>query len=108
MTSQETAEKAIEILADKKAIDIKSYDIRDKPGAFADFAIVATANSQPHLKALAGAAQSEMRKIGGGLSRISGDSESAWIVVDFGDVMAHIFLSNAREYYEIERLWIKG
>jgi ribosome-associated protein len=38
-------------------------------------------------------------------ARVSGDAESAWIVVDFGDVIAHIFLPEAREYYDIEELW---
>ena len=105
MTAQETTDKTLEILADKKAMNVKTYDLRSRPGAPAEFAIVATANSSPHLKALPGAVQREMRKLGGGASRSSGDSESAWIVVDFGDVMTHIFLADAREYYEIEKLW---
>ena len=107
MTTQETTEKILEIIADKKALNVKIHDLRERPGAPADFAIVATANSSPHLKALSGAVQREMRKLGGGASRTSGDSESAWIVVDFGDVMAHFFLADAREYYELEKIWTR-
>ena len=105
MTAEETTDKITHILADKKAADIKSYDLRGRVNAFTDFTIVATANSPPHLKALASAVEREMRKAGSGAARTSGDSESAWIVVDYGDVMAHLFLDDAREYYEIEKLW---
>ena len=105
MTAQQTTEKIAEILADKKALDIKTYDLRDKPNALADYMLAATANSPPHLKALSAAIQREMRKLGYATVRSSGDSDSAWIVVDYGDVMAHLFLAESREYYEIETLW---
>jgi len=105
MTAQETTEKIAHILEEKKARDVKSYDLRSKPNAFTDFTLAATATSPPHLKALASAVEREMRKAGSGAARTSGDSESAWIVVDYGDVMAHLFLDDAREYYEIEKLW---
>ena len=105
MTSEQSTEKISNILADKKATDIKTYDLRVRQNAITDFTVVATASSPPHLKALAGAVEREMRKAGGGTARTSGDSESAWIVVDYGDVMAHIFLDESRDYYEIEKLW---
>ena len=105
MTAEETTDKISHILSDKKAADIKTYDLRGRVNAFTDFTLVATANSPPHLKALAGAVLREMRKAGGGAARTSGDSESAWIVIDYGDVMAHLFLDESREYYEIEALW---
>jgi len=105
MTAEVTVEKIAYILGEKKALDVKSYDLRGRVSAFTDFTLVATANSGPHLKALAGAVLREMRKAGGGTARTSGDSESAWIIIDYGDVMAHLFLDEAREYYEIEKLW---
>ena len=105
MTSEETKQKIAAVLADKKADDIKTYDLRAKPNALADVTLVATAKSPPHLKALAASVQNEMRKSGAASARTSGDHESAWIVIDYGDVMAHIFTDEAREYYEIEKLW---
>ncbi len=73
----------------------------------ADIIIVASGNSSPHLKALAGTVQREMKKGGDNSVRVSGDSESAWIVVDLYDVIVHLFLPDAREYYDIESLWQK-
>ena len=107
MTTEDTVTKISSVLSDKKALDIKTYDLRGKPNAFTDFTLVATANSAPHLKALATSVARDMRKVGATHARISGDSESAWIIIDFGDVMTHIFLKEAREYYEIEELWVK-
>ena len=108
MTASETIEKISSVLADKKALDIKTYDLRAKTNALVDFTLAATATSPPHLKALAGAVHREMRTAGATAARTSGDHESAWIVLDYGDVMAHIFLADAREYYEIEKLWAPG
>ena len=105
MTSEQTLAQISAVLADKKALDIKTYDLRAKPNALVDFTLAATANSTPHLKALAASVLREMRKTGATAVRTSGDHESAWIVIDSGDVMAHIFLADAREYYEIEKLW---
>ena len=105
MTSTQTAEKIAEILADKKALDIKTYDLQGRPNALADYMLAATANSPPHLKALSASIQREMRKLGFATVRSSGDSDSAWIVIDYGDVMAHLFIAESREYYEIETLW---
>ncbi len=73
----------------------------------ADIIIVASGNSSPHLKALAGNVQRELKKAGDNSVRVSGDSESAWIVLDLYDVIVHLFLPDAREYYDIESLWQK-
>lgn len=68
---------------------------------------MASGTSTPHLKALAGTLQSELKKSGESTVRVSGDSESAWILLDLYDVMIHLFLPEAREYYAIESLWQK-
>jgi len=74
-----------------------------------DFVVVASATSPPHLKALHGEITRQLRQTHGKLEyRQAGDESSAWIVLDFFDVIVHLFLPEAREYYDIEGLWDKG
>jgi len=80
------------------------FDVRER-STLTDFVVVASGTSTPHLKSLAGSLQRELKKVGEGSVRVSGDSESAWIVLDLYDVIVHLFLPEAREYYAIESLW---
>lgn len=98
MTAEERAKELAEKLADAKAIDVKTYDVRGKSG-FTDFFVVATGAAAPHLKALV----RTMPKA----YRVSGDPESGWIVADYVDVVVHVFSAEARAYYALERLWEK-
>ena len=75
----------------------------------ADFAVIASGTSGPHLKALQTEVLRQLReKASAACHRASGDPESAWIVMDYFDVVIHLFLPEAREYYDIEGLWSKG
>lgn len=94
------------ILEDRKAEDIKVFDVAGK-STLTDMIVIASCTSSPHLKALSGTIQREMKKAGEKSIRVSGDPESAWIVVDLYDVIVHLFLPSAREYYDIESLWRK-
>ena len=96
MTAEERAKELAEKLADAKAIDVKTYDVRGKSG-FTDFFVVATGAAAPHLKALV----RTMPKA----YRVSGDPESGWIVADYVDVVVHVFSAEARAYYALEKLW---
>ena len=91
-------------LADKKAVDVKAYDVRGISG-FADAFVVATGTAAPHLKALVGGTQAAMKEAGIGTYRTSGDPQSGWIVVDYVDVVVHVFSPEARAYYALEKLW---
>ena len=106
INAQEISKKIVGILEDKKGEDIQVFDVKGK-STLTDVIIVVSGNSGPHLKALAGAVQREMKDIGDSGGRISGDAESAWIVLDLYDVIVHVFLPEAREYYDIEALWRK-
>ena len=75
--------------------------------SLADAIVVATCTSSPHLRAVAGAIVREMKQAGEKSVRSSGDPESAWIVVDLFDVIVHLFLPEARAYYDLESLWRK-
>lgn len=97
-------EAAVGALEEKKAENVRTYDVRGR-SSVTDSAVAASATSAPHLRALAVAVQRAVREKCGVGARVSGDAESAWIVLDYIDAMVHIFLPEAREYYDIEALW---
>ena len=91
-------------LGDRKGGDVKVYDVRGK-SSLADFFVVATGTAAPHLKALVAETQAAMKAQGVSSYRTSGDPESGWIVVDYVDVVVHVFSPEARAYYALEKIW---
>ena len=91
-------------LADKKAVDVKAYDVRGISG-LTDVFVVATGTAAPHLKALVAGVQAAMRDAGAPPYRTSGDPQSGWVVVDYVDMVVHVFSPEARAYYALEKLW---
>lgn len=106
MTLEEQVKAIEQALEDRKGTDIKAYDMRGK-SSLADFFVVATGAAAPHLKALIAETQAAMKKAGISSYRTSGDPESGWIVVDYIDVVVHVFSPEARAYYALEKLWTK-
>jgi len=104
MTLEEQVRIVKDALADKKAVDVKAYDVREISG-FADAFVVATGTAAPHLKALVAGTQAAMKEAGVNSYRTSGDPQSGWIVVDYVDVVVHVFSPEARAYYALEKLW---
>ena len=105
MTVEQQVEAIVKALEDRKGIDVKVYDVRGK-SSFADFFVVATGSAAPHLKALIAESQAVMKAAGVMSYRTSGDPESGWIVVDYVDVVVHVFSPEARAYYALEKLWV--
>lgn len=104
MTLEEQVKLVVQALEDKKAVDVKTYDVRVVSG-LCDAFVVATGTAAPHLKGLVAGVQQAMRTAGESSFRLSGDPESGWIVVDYVDVVVHVFSPEARAYYALERLW---
>lgn len=104
MTLEEQVKLVVQVLEDKKAVDVKTYDVRGVSG-LCDAFVVATGTAAPHLKGLVAGVQQAMRTAGESSFRLSGDPESGWIVVDYVDVVVHVFSPEARAYYALERLW---
>ena len=102
--TQEQVKILVEALENRKAENIKTYDVRGK-STLADFFVVATGAAAPHLKALIAASQAAMKAAGVQSYRTSGDPESGWIVGDYVDVVVHVFSAEARAYYQLEKLW---
>ena len=104
MTLEEQVKTIVDALADKKAADIKTYDVRGVSG-LCDAFVVATGTAAPHLKALISGTQVAMKEACVASYRTSGDPDSGWIVVDYVDVVVHVFSPEARAYYALEKLW---
>ncbi|MBF0342444.1 MAG: ribosome silencing factor [Magnetococcales bacterium] len=107
MTNPESAALAADLvkrLDDKKAKDVAVVDLEGRSG-FADFFVIVTGTSTTHVSTLANEslAFAHERKIN--VRGIEGMGESAWVLVDLGDVLIHVFLQEAREFYNLERLW---
>ena len=74
----------------------------------ADYMVVTSASSSPHLKAVAEAVEEALKRSGGKLHHREGDHNSPWVLLDCYDVIVHIFDDAARRYYDLERLWAEG
>ena len=90
---------------DKKAIDVVGLDLRGVAG-YTDFFVVCSGNSDRQAKAIHDAIHFGLKK-GEGLlpRRVEGTTEARWILMDYLDVVVHVFTPEAREFYRLESLW---
>jgi ribosome-associated protein len=100
----EVAKLAREALDRKKGIDIRLLDLQ-KLSDVTDYTLVVSGSSPPHLKALMSEVQHTMKAAGLLSHRRAGSPESGWMVLDYVDVVIHIFLPPLRTYYAVEELW---
>lgn len=91
----------------KNAEDIKVIDIRGI-SSLADFFIIASGNSERQVKAIADNIEFEAKKLDIVPKSIEGEREGLWILMDFYDVVVHVFHAREREFYDLERLWKDG
>ena len=70
--------------------------------------VIATGNSSTHVKALADEVEEQLDDMGISVSHIEGYRSNSWILLDYIDVIVHVFSNEAREYYDLERLWEDG
>ena len=103
MEAKELALKVCGVLSAKKATDILKIDVADKT-IVADYYVIATGRSMTHVRSLAENVEEELDKEGLGPTR----REGRWAVLDYGDVVVHIFNDESRLFYHLERLWDSG
>lgn len=103
MTGLEEISVIVKALDDKKGIDLQVLKIGDL-SIVADYFVLATGNSNTHVRALAEEVEDMMTKAGKEPLHIEGRS-TGWVVLDYGSAVVHIFQPEAREYYNLERLW---
>lgn len=104
-SARETA-AAIAIAAlDKKAVGVEILDVAGKVD-YADFLVIMTGRSDRHAQSLAQSIEEALRKKGVRPVAVEGLSHGAWVLMDFGDVVVHVFQDDARRLYDIEGLWL--
>lgn len=107
MTQREKIEIAVKALDSKKGEDIRVIGIRDLT-IIADYFIIAAGNSTTQVKALADEVDFKLSQQGVSPLHSEGYSSSEWVVLDYGDIIVHVFYKATREFYSLERLWADG
>lgn len=103
LTPLERATRCAELALDKKAEDVKILDI-GRISSVADYLVLASGYSDRQTQAIAEAVRTGLKKFGKALD-IEGVREGNWIVIDYGDVIMHVFKEETRRYYNLEELW---
>ena len=102
--SESLARRCAQLAADKKAEDIVAIDLRGI-SSFTDFFLICSGTSEPHLKAIAGEIQDQLKKEGVKPTAVDGYPLSQWVIADYSDVVVHIFHHEKRTFYSLEELW---
>lgn len=105
--ANEMARIAYDALSDKKGEDIKIIDITGV-SVLADYFIIANGNSDSQVNALIDNVEEELHKAGYHLKQREGRANSSWILLDFGDIIVHVFDKDNRLFYDLERIWKDG
>lgn len=98
------AEYISKLILQKKGEDIQIFDLR-KITSITDFFVICTASSDVHTKAIADFISEETKKKGYKPWHSEGYTNLSWVLIDFVDVVVHIFLKETRKYYNLEGLW---
>lgn len=104
MTSLQLAQLCAEAADNRKGEDISVLDLR-KISSVADFFVIVSGTSEPHLKAIRNEIEHRLKEKSISPKGIDGFPQSQWVVMDYIDVMVHIFNKGQREFYALERLW---
>lgn len=107
MNSRDMAKLVCKALDDKKAIDIKAIDISNI-SIMADYFIVASASNQNQLLAMQEEVDRILYENGINAKSIEGNRQSTWILMDYEDIIVHLFSEEDRLFYDLERIWKDG
>ena len=95
------------ILDEKKAAGLNVIKI-EEISSLADFFVIASGTSSTHVRALADELEEKLKQQGVAPARIEGYRSDSWILLDYSQVVVHIFTPDAREFYDLDRLWADG
>ena len=107
MTSRELAKIALSGLSDKKAQDIKVIDISEI-SVMADYFIIASGSNRNQVQAMADNVEEKLHDAGVTPRQIEGYHTANWILMDFNDIIVHIFNEEDRLFYNLEKIWLDG
>ena len=104
---KDMAALAIEALEDKKAEDIRVIDI-SQVSVIADYFIIANGTNKSQIQTLSDAVEEKLGKAGYFMKQKEGFRNANWVLLDFGDIIVHIFDKENRLFYDLERIWRDG
>ena len=104
MTSRESAIVLAKALDSKKGMEIKVLKTEELT-TLADYFVICTASSTTQIKALSDVCEEAMERNGERVHHIEGHRGGTWVLMDFSSVVVHIFMDEARKFYDLERLW---
>lgn len=107
MNAEQLKALVVDALEDRKGLDIKVLDVRDKTSV-TDILVIAGGTSSRQLKALADNVVEKAKEKGVQPLGVEGQQSSGWILVDLGDVVVHVMLPETRDFYNLEKLWGEG
>lgn len=107
MTALELAKEAAKTLNNKKGMDIRILRI-ENISSLADYFVFATGTSNTHVNALADETGFHLKEIGVAPHHVEGYRSNSWVLIDYGNVIVHIFTDESRQYYDLDRLWQDG
>lgn len=105
--SKDMVKIAINALAEKKGEDIRIIDIRDV-SVIADYFIIASGSNTNQVQAMTDAVEEALEKAGYKCRQIEGYQTANWILMDYNDIIVHIFCKEDRLFYDLERIWRDG
>ncbi|HJA65909.1 ribosome silencing factor [Lachnoclostridium sp. An169] len=105
--SREMAKIACAALSDKKGEDIKVIDITGI-SVLADYFIIANGNSDTQVNALVDSVEEQLHRAGYSLRQCEGQGTGRWVLMDYGDIIVHVFDKENRLFYDLERIWKDG
>lgn len=107
MNSKEMLKVAVAALEDKKAINLQVIDISEV-SVIADYFVIVSGSNRNQVQALSNNVEEELGKLGVVPSQIEGYNSANWILMDYKDIVIHIFDEEDRLFYDIERIWRDG
>lgn len=105
--SKELVKIAVNALEEKKAIDIKVIDISNV-SVIADYFIIASGTNRNQVQAMADSVEEDLGKAGFPSKQVEGYNTANWILMDFEDIIVHVFDNENRLFYDLERIWRDG
>ena len=103
-TAEWKARRAARAALDKRAGDLVVLDVQ-RVSSVTDYFLICSGKSTTHLETITDAIRAELRGEGVNVLHAEGIAESGWVLLDYGDVLMHVFLEDTRLYYALERLW---
>lgn len=105
-SSRQLSEIVVQGMMEKKATDIRVLDLRDIKHSISDFFVICSGSSDTQIDSISDAVEDEVRKVAGQKPwKKEGRQNKEWVLIDYVNVVAHVFIKGKREFYALEELW---